>query len=725
MSNNNKFNSIRFKSSIPTVALAITMVIVLIVAYSMLKMQEQAIKLQAEKFLQAVSLTLNADRDLYQAKVAELNLLSGYGSAEKNEASRIENAQQVFDRYAKYAENMKDYPDVLAQSTSFRADFDAWKSQSDKVVAAMANATQNDIMALRKDGDKKFSALRDNLDKAGEAALAKSEQVQQQLNAQILLFKQVAVVVLGLILIIALAIGYIIPRNISRQLQKTINTANAIANGDLSNKIEVNSNDETGQLLHSMQRMQDNIQSLLQDSNKMSAKHNDGDIDVRIDEANFQGDFAKMAHAINSMVAEHVNMNRKAMAVFKAFGSGDFGADMEKLPGKKAFINDSIETVRDNLQAITADTSMLVAAVANGELDKTADASKFQGDWKVMIEGINQILSGIVQPLNEAISVLKEVEQGNLTRTVEGDYQGDLRDFKQAVNNTVIKLSSVISETMEVSQTVSQGAYEVAQGSMDLSKRVQEQASALEQTSATMEQMSASVRNNAEHAKEASQVVRAVQEKSNTGSTVMDQTIIAMNAIQESSHKISDIVTLIDGIAFQTNLLALNAAVEAARAGEHGRGFAVVAGEVRSLSQKSADAAKEINNLISESVTRIDQGTKLASESSEVLSGIKDAIDEVVEVVEQIAQASSQQMNGIGQVHKAISQMDGVTQQNAAQVEQTAAAADSMSQQAETLDRNMAFFQINRTSVGSMKPAALMIGTNAVSDHSDEDEKEY
>ncbi|MDG6772843.1 methyl-accepting chemotaxis protein [Thiomicrorhabdus sp. ZW0627] len=697
MYKNKKMNSIRIKSSIPTVTLAISMIVLLVVAYWMLKMQERSIKLQADKFIHSISLTLNADRDLYQAKVAELNLLANYGSAEKNEGSRIENAQQVSDRYAKYMEHMKDYPDVLAKSDGFKSDFEAWKNQSDKLVAAIGQADEAEIMALRRDEEKKFSALRDNLDVAGEAALLKSVEMRERLEEQLTQFKTIAIVILGLILLGALWIGYSIPKNISRQLQKTIDAANAIAAGDLSNTIETNTTDETGQLLNSMKRMQDTIKLLLHDMNRMSEEHDAGDIDVVVDESKFQGDYKKMAAAINAMVSDHISMNKKSMAVFKSFGNGDFDADMEKLPGKKAFINESIETVRSNLKAITADTDMLIQAVADGELDKLANSDKFQGDWKRMIEGVNQILAGMVKPLNEAIGVLVEIEQGNLTKTVTGDYKGQLGEFKQTVNNTVAKLSSVINQTVQASQIVSQGAQEVAQGAMDLSSRVQEQAAAIEQTSATMEEITSSVQHNAHHAKDASDVVRTVQRQSNTGSKVMGQTIEAMNAIQESSHKISDIVTLIDGIAFQTNLLALNAAVEAARAGEHGRGFAVVASEVRSLSQKSADAAREITTLISESVDRIDQGTKLASESSEVLSAINKSIDDVVEVVEQIELASSQQMEGIEQVHKAVGQIDGVTQQNAALIEETAAAADSMSEQAERLNRDMAFFRIQST----------------------------
>jgi len=184
-----------------------------------------------------------------------------------------------------------------------------------------------------------------------------------------------------------------------------------------------------------------------------------------------------------------------------------------------------------------------------------------------------------------------------------------------------------------------------------------------------------------------------VQTKTQQGAGVMQQTIASMNAIQQSSHKIADIVSLIDGIAFQTNLLALNAAVEAARAGDHGRGFAVVAGEVRALAQKSAEAAKDIKHLIDESVGRINEGTELASQSGEMLNGIHGAIEEVVTMIEQIAQASQEQAQGVGQVHQAITNIDQVTQQNAALVEETTASTESLTQEADNLRQNMAFFQ--------------------------------
>jgi len=234
-------------------------------------------------------------------------------------------------------------------------------------------------------------------------------------------------------------------------------------------------------------------------------------------------------------------------------------------------------------------------------------------------------------------------------------------------------------------------------GSFDLIERVQQQAASVEETSATMEEMNTAVQNNTASAQNAAAKVSVIQKESIQASEVMKKTIDAMVHIQSSSHEIAEIVSLIDGIAFQTNLLALNAAVEAARAGENGRGFAVVAGEVRALAQKSADAAKQIRGLIEHSVESIDEGTKLASESGEVMNGITSAIEEITHTMGQIATASSEQAEGVELVYKAIHSIDGATQQSAALVEETSSAAENMTEQAKDLRKTMAFFKTNHT----------------------------
>lgn len=333
-----------------------------------------------------------------------------------------------------------------------------------------------------------------------------------------------------------------------------------------------------------------------------------------------------------------------------------------------------------------------VKKAQQGYLGERIDVSQLEGVSYDLSKSINELMDSIQGAMQDVIRVTTGMADGDLTQTIDNEFDGELGQLKEAINSSIARLDGIISVAIEAADVVDGAAREVSQGSHDLSERVQQQAAALEQTSATMDEMNSTIQHNSENTRHASDVARSVQSRAQKGTQVMGRTIEAMQTIQQSSHKIAEIVTLIDGIAFQTNLLALNAAVEAARAGDHGRGFAVVAGEVRALAQKSADAAKDIKTLIGESVERIDQGTKLATDSGEVLKGIAGAIDEMSGMIEQIAKATNEQAQGIHQVHDAITSIDQVTQQNAALVEETAAASESMRDQSNNLSKEMSFF---------------------------------
>ncbi|MDG6778299.1 methyl-accepting chemotaxis protein [Thiomicrorhabdus sp. zzn3] len=353
-----------------------------------------------------------------------------------------------------------------------------------------------------------------------------------------------------------------------------------------------------------------------------------------------------------------------------------------------------------------------VSLAQKGYLGDRIDLSKVEGVAQELSASINELLDAIQLAMNDVTTVTTGMANGDLTRLIERDYEGDLGDLKTAINTSISKLHGIVAVAVEASRVVGEAAKEVSQGSHDLSDRVQQQAAALEQTSATMDQMNSTIQHNTENSNRAAEVALSVQKEAEHGSSVMARTIEAMEAIQDSSHKIADIVTLIDGIAFQTNLLALNAAVEAARAGEHGRGFAVVAGEVRNLAQKSAEAARDIKRLIEESVARIDQGTELASQSGEVLGEITQSVNEVAAMINEIAKASNEQAQGISQVHDAITSIDQATQQNAALVEETTAASENLSEQAVILSEDMAFF---KTAVPSPNQSASLPGHSQVS----------
>jgi methyl-accepting chemotaxis protein len=271
---------------------------------------------------------------------------------------------------------------------------------------------------------------------------------------------------------------------------------------------------------------------------------------------------------------------------------------------------------------------------------------------------------------------------------------GDTDSLMAAMKAMTVSLASIVGQVRNSSDSIATGSAQIASGNADLSQRTEEQASALQQTAAAMEQLSATVRQNAENAREASELATGASSIALKGGNVVGQVVETMKGINESSRKIADITGIIDGIAAQTNILALNAAVEAARAGEQGRGFAVVATEVRSLAQRSAQAAREIQALVSDSVQRIDHGTALVDEAGATMTGIVGAIHRVTVIVGEISRASAEQSTGVEQVGEAVGQMDQTTQQNAALVEQSAAAAESLRQQAAQLVDSVAQFQL-------------------------------
>ncbi|MDT8385392.1 MAG: methyl-accepting chemotaxis protein [Gammaproteobacteria bacterium] len=334
---------------------------------------------------------------------------------------------------------------------------------------------------------------------------------------------------------------------------------------------------------------------------------------------------------------------------------------------------------------------MIEGAVA-GQLNNRIDVDKYVGFLKGLGEGINNLMDAVVEPVQETRRVISGLAEGDLTQSMDGEFQGEFAELRDAVNATMNKLMSMVTEIGTASGTIASAANEISQGTADLSQRSEEQASSLEETASSMEELTGTVRQNADNAREATQLASGARDEATKGGEVVGKAIAAMSEINSSSKKIADIIGVIDEIAFQTNLLALNAAVEAARAGEQGRGFAVVAAEVRNLAQRSASAAKEIKTLINESVEKVGEGSKLVDQSGETLSQIVNSVKKVSDIIAEIASASQEQASGIDQINKAVVQMDEMTQQNAALVEEAAASSEAMNDQAAALDDLMGFF---------------------------------
>ena len=307
---------------------------------------------------------------------------------------------------------------------------------------------------------------------------------------------------------------------------------------------------------------------------------------------------------------------------------------------------------------------------------------------------------------NESERALKEVSKvmlgladGDLMQRVQGEFSGAFSSLQQAVNQYCENLISRVNRIKEVSSVVGTGAKEISEGNENLSQRTEQQAASLEETSSSMEEMTSTVQQNADNAQQANQLALNAREQAENGGKVVTTAIDAMNEINTSSKKIADIISVIDEIAFQTNLLALNASVEAARAGEQGRGFAVVASEVRNLAGRSATAAKEIKELIEDSVSKVGEGSKLVNKSGETLDEIVNSVKKVTDIIAEISASSQEQASGIDEVNKAVLQMDENTQQNAALVEQAAAASQSMNQEANELTKQIGFFKVGKQDV--------------------------
>ncbi|MBI3479053.1 MAG: Tar ligand binding domain-containing protein [Nitrosomonadales bacterium] len=344
--------------------------------------------------------------------------------------------------------------------------------------------------------------------------------------------------------------------------------------------------------------------------------------------------------------------------------------------------------------AVEKEVAAIVDAAVLGDFTKRIEMQGKEGFFRQLGESLNQLLQTSSDGLGEVAHMLDALAQGNLTERITTDYMGTFGKLKDDANATADKLTEIIGQIKDATDTINTASKEIAAGNSDLSQRTEEQASSLEETASSMEELTSTVKQNAENAKQANQLAKGASDVAGKGGAVVGQVVTTMDQINESSRKIVDIISVIDGIAFQTNILALNAAVEAARAGEQGRGFAVVAGEVRNLAQRSAAAAKEIKTLIGDSVEKVEGGSKLVAQAGQTMEEIVSSIRRVTDIMSEITAASSEQSQGIEQVNTAITQMDEVTQQNAALVEEAAAAAESLQEQAQNLTESVATFKM-------------------------------
>jgi methyl-accepting chemotaxis protein len=525
-------------------------------------------------------------------------------------------------------------PAIEPAWAKFAGEYTRWRAAVDeirKVVDAADVEQMNELLPRLMERNETFGAATNELvAKYGELSVQITAQSEE---ADAAITRNLVVLVL-LSLLVAAAVGFTLVLSITRPLVRITEAAKAIAEGDVEQDVDHRSGDELGQLAEAFRGTIGYLKGIATAAGHLAQGKTDVEIRPRSDR-------------------DLVSRNMAA----------------------------TIATLR----SVIAETGRLVEAARAGQLDVRGDAQNFEGAYRDMVAGINDVLDKVIAPVKEAAAILDRLAERDLTARMQGDYQGDHARIKLAMNAAAGALHDALAQVAVSSEQVSSASSQIASGSQAVAQGAAEQASALEETSASLEEMAGMTKQNASAAREANSLAGSARSASEAGMTSMTEMAGAMEKIRAAAEGTAAIIKDINEIAFQTNLLALNAAVEAARAGDAGRGFAVVAEEVRSLALRSKEAAKRTEDLIQQSVVLAQQGDGVSKHVNGALQEIVGAVGKVTSIVGEIATASAEQAKGIDQVTRAVAQMEQVTQQNSANSEESASAAEELSSQAEEL----------------------------------------
>ncbi len=440
------------------------------------------------------------------------------------------------------------------------------------------------------------------------------------------------------------------------------------------------------------------MNGLLVETDGLIKATKEGRLDTRGNASAFVGGWGTLVSGVNDLIDAFVGPINVTAEYVDRISKGDIPPIItDTYYGDFNEIKNNLNGCITAVNLLVKDAAMLAEAAREGRLDTRADASKHQGDFRAIVQGVNDTLDNVIRPITKEIEVMQKLAGGDLTEQMDGDFKGELKKLQEATNNSLTSLNDLISEVKRTVDEVSRGAMQVSDASSALSQGATEQAASLEEITSSMGEIASQVNTNADNAHQASLLTNEAKEYSERGNRQMEHLVKAMNDISSASENISKIIRVIDEIAFQTNLLALNAAVEAARAGRHGKGFAVVAEEVRNLAARSATAAKETAELIDNTRKAVDNGILIVNRTSEALEEIRNGAIKSADIVSEIATSSNEQAQAIAQINEGLSQIDKVTQTNTASAEESASASEELSGQAGLLKEIVQRFKTKDT----------------------------